>query len=108
MKNHFRDDYSTYHVVNYDTITGNPICKVTHQGYADSSAWARGQAWALYGYTMCYRETGLPEFLEQAKHIERYIFTHPNLPEDLIPYWDFNAPEIPNEPRDASLPHSMN
>ena len=102
MKNHFRDDYSTYHVVNYDTITGNPICKVTHQGYADSSAWARGQAWALYGYTMCYRETGLPEFLEQAKHIERYIFTHPNLPEDLIPYWDFNAPEIPNEPRDAS------
>ena len=73
MKNHFRDDYSTYHVVNYDTITGNPICKVTHQGYADSSAWARGQAWALYGYTMCYRETGLPEFLEQAKHIESEV-----------------------------------
>lgn len=102
MKNHFREDYSTYHVVNYDPTTGIPICKVTHQGYSDASAWARGQAWALYGYTMCYRETDLPEFLEQAKRVERYIFTHPNMPEDLIPYWDFNAPEIPNEPRDVS------
>lgn len=107
LKNHFREDYSTYHVVNYDTITGAPINKVTHQGYSDESTWARGQAWALYGYTMCYRETKLPEFLEQAKHIERYIFTHPNMPEDLIPYWDFNAPNIPNEPRDASAAACM-
>lgn len=102
MKNHFRDDYSSYHVVDYDTISGAVLHKHTHQGYAHESAWSRGQAWGLYGYTVCYRETGLPEFLDQAKHIEHYIFSHPNLPEDLIPYWDFNAPDIPNEPRDAS------
>ena len=74
----------------------------THQGFADESAWSRGQAWALYGYTMCYRETRLPEFLEQAQNIEKYLFTHPNMPEDLIPYWDFDAPGIPDEPRDVS------
>lgn len=102
MKNHFRDDYSSYHVIDYDTINGDVINKHTHQGYSHSSAWARGQAWAVYGYTMCYRETNLPEFLEQAKKVANYIFTNPNLPEDLIPYWDFNAPEIPNEPRDVS------
>ncbi|MDL2306311.1 glycoside hydrolase family 88 protein, partial [Bacteroides sp. OttesenSCG-928-D19] len=102
MTHHFRDDYSSYHVIDYDTLTGEVRNKHTHQGYAHESAWARGQAWGLYGYTMCYRETGLPEFLEQARQITRYIFTHPNLPEDLIPYWDFNAPEIPNEPRDVS------
>ena len=101
-KNHFRNDYSTYHVIDYDTITGEVMNKHTHQGYAHESAWSRGQAWGLYGYTMCYRETKLPEFLEQAKRIANYIFTHPNLPEDLIPYWDFNAPAIPNEPRDVS------
>ncbi|MBD8388752.1 glycoside hydrolase family 88 protein [Dysgonomonas sp. BGC7] len=102
MKNHFRDDYSSYHVVDYDTITGNVLAKHTHQGYSHQSAWARGQAWAVYGYTMCYRETGKSEFLEQAKHVANYIFTHPNLPQDLIPYWDYDAPEIPNEPRDVS------
>ncbi|MDR2915646.1 MAG: glycoside hydrolase family 88 protein [Tannerella sp.] len=102
MKNHYRDDYSSYHVIDYDTITGEIRNKHTHQGYAHESAWSRGQAWGLYGYTMCYRETKLPEFLEQAKKIAVYIFTHPNLPEDLIPYWDFNAPEIPDEPRDVS------
>lgn len=102
MKNHYRDDYSSYHVVDYDTITGAVINRHTHQGYAHESAWSRGQAWGLYGYTMCYRETGLPEFLEQARHIADYIFSSPTLPEDLIPYWDFNAPGIPDEPRDAS------
>ncbi|NDV64752.1 glycoside hydrolase family 88 protein [Bacteroides sp. 224] len=102
MKNHFRDDYSSYHVIDYDTITGEVVHKHTHQGYAHESAWSRGQAWGVYGYTMCYRETQLPEFLEQAKHIANYIFSHPNLPEDLIPYWDYDAPEIPNEPRDVS------
>ena len=75
MKNHFRDDYSSYHVVDYDTITGAVLHKHTHQGYAHESAWSRGQAWGLYGYTVCYRETGLPEFLEQAKHIRKlYLF----------------------------------
>ena len=102
MKNHFRDDNSSYHVVDYDTITGEVLHKHTHQGYAHESAWSRGQAWGLYGYTMCYRETGREEFLDQAKKISDYIFNSPTLPEDLIPYWDYNAPDIPNEPRDVS------
>ena len=102
MKHHFRPDFSSYHVIDYDTITGQVLKKNTHQGFADESAWSRGQAWALYGYTMCYRETRLPEFLEQAQNIEKYLFTHPNMPEDLIPYWDFDAPGIPDEPRDVS------
>ena len=102
MKEHFRPDYSSYHVVDYDTLTGEAIQKNTHQGFADESAWSRGQAWALYGYTMIYRETGDPKYLEVANHIAKFIFTHPNMPEDLVPYWDFNAPGIPEEPRDAS------
>lgn len=102
LNNHFREDHSSYHVVEYDTISGAVRSRMTHQGYADESAWARGQAWVLYGYTMCYRETGNPEFLHQAQRVEDYIFKSTTLPEDLIPYWDFNAPEIPNEPRDAS------
>lgn len=102
IKNHFRDDYSSYHVIDYDTITGAVLHKHTHQGYNHESAWSRGQAWGLYGYTMCYRETGLPEFLSQAEGIANYAFTHPSMPEDMIAYWDFDAPGIPNEPRDAS------
>ena len=103
MKNHFRNDYSSYHVVDYDTVnSGKIIKKTTHQGYADESAWARGQAWALYGFTLCYRETKNNEYLQQAEHIASYILNNPNLPKDLIPYWDFNSPNIPNEPRDVS------
>jgi rhamnogalacturonyl hydrolase YesR len=102
MKNHFRADNSSYHVVEYDTITGAVVKKNTHQGFSHESAWSRGQAWGLYGYTMCYRETKDKAFLEHAEKIAKYIFTHPNLPKDLIPYWDFNAPGIPNEPRDVS------
>jgi len=102
MKNHFRSDYSCYHVLNYDTIRGKVLNKQTHQGASDSSAWARGQAWALYGYTMMYRETLIPRYLEQAKNIASFILKNPNLPSDKIPYWDFDAPAIPNEPRDAS------
>ncbi|MDR0232401.1 MAG: glycoside hydrolase family 88 protein [Dysgonamonadaceae bacterium] len=102
LKNHFREDYSSYHVIDYDPKTGKVRQKNTHQGYAHESSWSRGQVWGLYGYVMCYRETGIPEFLEQAKHIADFIFTHPNLPEDLVPYWDYDAPEIPNEPRDVS------
>lgn len=102
MKNHFREDYSSYHVIDYDTITGAVLHKHTHQGYSHESAWARGQAWGLYGYTMCYRETKLPEFLKQAEKIADFIFSSKTLPQDLIPYWDFNAPQIPNEPRDVS------
>ncbi len=102
LNNHFRDDYSCYHVVSYDTITGNPHIRQTHQGAADSSAWARGQAWALYGFTMMYRETEKPEYLAQAKHVADYIMNHPAMPADKVPYWDFDAPGIPDVPRDAS------
>jgi unsaturated chondroitin disaccharide hydrolase len=103
MKNHYRSDYSSYHVVDYDTaVQGRILQKTTHQGYSDESAWSRGQAWGLYGFTMCYRETKKNEFLEQADHIAKYILKHPNLPKDMVPYWDFNAPDIPNAPRDAS------
>ncbi|HEU4555834.1 MAG TPA: glycoside hydrolase family 88 protein [Chitinophaga sp.] len=102
MKNHFRPDYSSYHVVDYNPNTGGVLRKITHQGAADSSAWARGQAWGLYGYTMMYRETKDKAYLNQAKHIADFILNNPTLPEDMIPYWDFDAPGIPNVPRDAS------
>lgn len=99
MENQFRNDFSTCHVVVYDTITGNRIKQVTHQGYADSSMWARGQGWAIYGFTMCYRETRNPAFLETARKAADLYLSR--LPEDMIPYWDFDAPGL-EEPRDAS------
>jgi len=102
MEHHFRDDFSTWHVVSYDTLTFAPHAKNTHQGYADSSAWARGQAWALYGYTMMYRETGREEYLALARNIARYLTGHPRMPADKVPYWDFDAPDIPASERDAS------
>jgi hypothetical protein len=102
LKNHFRADYSSYHVISYDPLTGEVLKKNTHQGYSHESAWSRGQAWGLYGYTVAYRYTRQPEFLAQAQKIANFIFTHPRLPEDLIPYWDFDAPNIPDEPRDVS------
>lgn len=101
LKHHFRADYSSYHVVCY--LPGTKVFrKKTHQGAADSSAWARGQAWALYGYTMMYRETKDKKYLDQAEGIAKFVINHPNLPQDKIPYWDFNAPNLPNEERDAS------
>ncbi|WP_299781556.1 glycoside hydrolase family 88 protein [uncultured Formosa sp.] len=102
MKNHFRSDYSTYHVVNYDTITGVARSKETHQGYADNSCWARGEAWALYGYTMAYRESNESEFLKQAEHVADYIINVATLPEDYVPTWDFMLSDKVNEPKDAS------
>jgi len=102
IKNHFRPDFSTYHVVSYDTISGKVEIKQTAQGAADESAWARGQAWGLYGYTVMYRETGLQRYLDQAVRIADFMIDHPNMPEDKIPYWDFNAPGIPDTKRDAS------
>lgn len=94
LRNHFRKDYSSYHVIDYDVNTGKVIAKKTHQGAFDESAWSRGQGWALYGYTMMYRETKKKEFLNQARHIAKYILNHPNLPQDLIPYWDFDKDKI--------------
>lgn len=102
LKNHFRPDYSSYHVIDYDPATGEVRHRQTHQGFADESAWARGQAWGLYGFTMCYRETHDKKYLAQAEHIAQFILNNPTLPADKVPYWDFNAPGIPNEPRDAS------
>jgi len=102
MQHHFRVDGSSWHVVDYDPKTGRPQRKQTHQGAADSSAWARGQAWGLYGFTMMFRETGDQRYLQQASRIASFILGHPNWPSDAIPYWDFNAPGIPNAYRDAS------
>ena len=100
MKSQFRPDYTSYHVAVYDTITGNLIKGVTHQGYADSTMWARGQAWAIYGYTVVYRETKDPKYLDFAQKVTDVYLDR--LPEDKVPYWDFDDPSIPNAPRDAS------
>lgn len=100
MENQFRPDNSVYHVVVYDTITGKKIKGVTHQGYSDTSMWARGQGWAIYGYTMVYRETKDPKFLDFAHKVTKVYLDR--LPKDLIPYWDFDVPNLTKEPRDAS------
>ena len=100
MKNHFRPDYTTWHVVDYEPETGEVRMKVTHQGYADDSAWSRGQAWAVYGYTMMYREVSEPAYLAQAENIAKMLLER--LPEDGIPYWDFDSPDAPDSQRDAS------
>ena len=100
LKNHFRPDWSSWHLVDYDPVTGEVRSKETVQGHAHESAWARGQAWALYGYTMMHRETGKQEYIDAAENIAEMIMGY--LPEDGIPYWDFNAPDIPEALRDAS------
>ena len=98
--NHFREDHSAYHVLDYDPETGEIIERFVGQGYSPESAWARGQAWALYSFPMVYRFTNDPEMLEHAIDVAEYII--PRLPEDCIPYWDFDSPEIPDDVRDAS------
>ncbi|HTR29096.1 MAG TPA: hypothetical protein VMH27_07490 [Puia sp.] len=100
MRNHIRPDYSSFHVVDYDTATGRVLSRKTAQGYTDSSSWARGQSWGLYGYTMVYRYTHDPAYLDLAAHIADYILAH--LPADKIPYWDYNAPGGQRVLRDAS------
>ena len=100
MQNQFRKDYSCYHAVLYDSITGKVIRRVTHQGFADNSMWARGQSWAIYGFTMCYRETKDPKYLDFAQKVASIYLER--LPKDLIPYWDFDDTSIPNTPRDVS------
>jgi len=102
LKNHFRPDNSSYHVLDYDVNTGNVIRKKTAQGFSDESAWARGQSWGLYGYTMMYRFTKESSYLEQARKIALFLLNHPNLPPDKIPYWDYNAKDIPDTYRDVS------
>ena len=102
LTHHFRADASTYHVLEYDTLSGEPLVKRTHQGYADSSAWARGQGWALYGYTLCYRYTQDEKYLDRAEKVADFILNHPNMPFDGIPFWDFDHPEIPDTYLDVS------
>ncbi len=102
IENHFRKDYSSFHEVIYDEKTGAVKAQITNQGAADGSAWARGQAWGLYGYVVMFRETKNTKYLKQAMAIADFILNHPNLPDDLIPYWDFNAPNIPDAYRDSS------
>lgn len=102
LQNHFRADDSSFHVVVYDEASGRVEKRVTHQGTADTSAWARGQAWGLYGYTLMYRETKDPRYLAQAQKIAAFIMQHPRLPADKVPYWDFDDVKIPDAPRDSS------
>lgn len=101
LKHHVRADGGSYHVVVFDPAAGRVIERSTHQGYADESTWARGQAWLLYGFTMAYRETADREFLAAAQRVADYFIAH--LPEDRVPCWDFQAPGCPaTARRDAS------
>ncbi len=100
MECQFRDDYTSCHVAVYDSLSGNLIRCCTHQGHADGSMWARGQAWAIYGYTVVYRETRNPKYLDFVQKVADVYLSR--LPADHVPYWDFDAPNIPDAPRDAS------
>ena len=100
LENHFREDGSSFHVVDYDPETGEVLGRCTAQGYSDSSAWARGQSWALYGYARAYAYTGYERYLAQAEKVAAYILGR--LPEDLVPYWDYDCPDIPDTYRDVS------
>jgi unsaturated chondroitin disaccharide hydrolase len=102
LKNHFRPDFSSYHVVNYDTASGKVIWKHTAQGYSDSSLWARGQSWALYGFIVMYRETKDKRYLDQAMHIADLLISYQTMPDNGIPFWDYSDPSIPNTTRDVS------
>ncbi len=100
MQNNFRPDGSSYHVAVYNQETGEFIKGMTHQGYADDSMWARGQGWGIYGFTMCYRYTREQRYLDFAQKITDLYLSR--LPEDMVPYWDFDDPAIPDAPKDAS------
>lgn len=102
LKEQFRPDGSCYHVIDYSIEDGSVRHRHTAQGYAHESAWSRGQAWAIYGYSMCYRYTGDQKYLDQAIKTFNFMKNHKRMPADLVPYWDMDAPNIPNEPRDVS------
>jgi len=97
IKNHFRKDYSSYHVVDYSPEDGSILARKTAQGAFDESAWARGQAWGLYGFVVMYRETKDKTYLKQARNIARFYLNHPNMPEDMVPYWDFDQNRLPSD-----------
>ncbi len=102
IEHHFRPDYTTWHVIDYSLNDGSVRHKHTAQGFSHESTWARGQSWGIYGYVVCYRETGDPKYLEQAIKAFEAVANHINMPEDKVPYWDYDAPSIPNALRDAS------
>jgi rhamnogalacturonyl hydrolase YesR len=102
LRNHFRPDGSSYHVVDYDPATGRVKARFTFQGYADTYAWARGPAGGVFGFTMMYRETHKEAYLRHAQKIAGFLLSHPRLPADGVPYWDFDDPGIPNVPRDTA------
>lgn len=102
MREIMRPDGSQFHVAEFDSTTGAVKKKFTHQGWADDSTWSRGQAWAIYGYTMLYRFTREPRYLAQARKSADFVLSHPRLPADKVPYWDFDAPHIPATARDSS------
>lgn len=107
LRNHYRPDFSAYHVVDYDPVTGKVAAKKTAQGYSPESAWARGQSWGLYGFTMMYRCTEDTNYLRQARGIAQFLLKHPHLPKDKVPYWDYDAPDIPRTYRDVSAASIM-
>ncbi|MBR1877600.1 MAG: glycoside hydrolase family 88 protein [Paludibacteraceae bacterium] len=103
MAYHFREDGTSYHVAVYDPVSGKHLYNCTHQGLADSSVWARGQSWAIYGYTTMYRYTQEPRFLAFAEKVtDAYLGLLNETSEDYVPYWDFCDPRIPDAPKDAS------
>ena len=98
MQHHFRPDGSSYHVAIYDTLSGEFIKGVTHQGYSDSSMWSRGQSWAIYGYTMVYRYTHDKRFLDHAQKVtDIYLKRLRETSDDWIPLWDMDIPEVKSE-----------
>lgn len=107
LKEHFRADGSCWHVVDYDPETGEVRKKITAQGFSDDSVWSRGQAWAIYGYTMAYRCTGYRRYIDQAVKTFEMMKNHPNMADDCIAYWDMCCPDIPDTYRDASTASIM-
>ena len=99
MRNHFRPDGGTYHVLNYDQKTGRVLDIRRGQGASCLTAWSRGQSWAIYGFTMMHRETKDPAYLAFAQKVADFAVNHPNMPADGVPFWDYGAP---GEERDSS------
>lgn len=102
MEHFFRNDFSSYHVVDFDTNTGEPLGFQTAQGFSDESSWARGQAWGLYGFVSVYQFTGEEVYLNLAENIAEYYLNHSHLPSDMIPHWDLSLTPSVEVPKDAS------
>lgn len=100
MKHQVRPNRTTSHVIDFNPESGEFLKQDTHQGLSADSCWSRGQAWAVYGFGHCYRVTGDPVFLETARRLAEYAIE--NLPDDQVPFWDYDSPDIPNDVRDSS------